>query len=262
MKMIMNLHTHTVRCNHASGTEREYIENAIAGGLKTLGFADHAPYPFKGDYYSAFRMRIEQMDDYVDTLLALREEYKGQIDIKIGYEAEYYPAYFEDFLSLITRRPVDYLIMGQHFLGNEIEWIRSFGATEDEALLCRHVDQQIEGLATGVFTYCAHPDSCDFVGDEAIFEKHYGRLVTFARDAGIPLEINLLGMREGRCYPQERFIGLCGRLGAPMCIGCDAHSPDVAADVATFDRAVALAEKHGVKLELTPTLRPVRPLKK
>jgi hypothetical protein len=47
-----------------------------------------------------------------------------------------------------------------------------------------------------------------------------------------------------------------------MYIGCDAHSPDVAADVATFDRVVALAEKHGVKLDLTPTLRPVHLLQK
>ena len=75
MKMIMNLHTHTFRCNHASGKERDYIENAIAGGLTTLGFADHAPYPFPNGYQSGFRMLCDQVDDYVDTLLALREEY-------------------------------------------------------------------------------------------------------------------------------------------------------------------------------------------
>ena len=44
--MFANYHTHTARCNHASGTEREYVEAAIKSGLKILGFADHTPYPF------------------------------------------------------------------------------------------------------------------------------------------------------------------------------------------------------------------------
>ena len=32
--MIANYHTHTWRCRHADGTEREYVERAIEGGLK------------------------------------------------------------------------------------------------------------------------------------------------------------------------------------------------------------------------------------
>ena len=55
--MIANYHTHTPRCNHAVGTEREYVENALEAGLQILGFSDHSPYIFPGDYYSGFRMR-------------------------------------------------------------------------------------------------------------------------------------------------------------------------------------------------------------
>ena len=44
--MIANYHTHTWRCRYANGTEREYVERAIEGGLKILGFSDHSPYPF------------------------------------------------------------------------------------------------------------------------------------------------------------------------------------------------------------------------
>ena len=51
-----NYHTHTPRCRHAGGSEREYIENAIAAGMTTLGFSDHTPYFFEGKYYSSFRM--------------------------------------------------------------------------------------------------------------------------------------------------------------------------------------------------------------
>ena len=34
--MIANYHTHTWRCRHADGTEREYVETAIEAGIIRL----------------------------------------------------------------------------------------------------------------------------------------------------------------------------------------------------------------------------------
>ena len=116
--LIANYHTHTTRCIHANGTDRDYVESAIAGGLKILGFADHSPYVFDGDYYSGFRMKLEQTEDYVSSLLSLREEYRGKIDIYVGFEMEYYPAYFERTLEFLSQFDYDYLILGQHFIEN------------------------------------------------------------------------------------------------------------------------------------------------
>ena len=64
--MIANYHTHTPRCNHASGSEEAYIQSALAGEMKILGFADHSPYWFPGDYYSTFRMYPEELAGYAD----------------------------------------------------------------------------------------------------------------------------------------------------------------------------------------------------
>ena len=36
--MIANYHTHTPRCNHAVGSEEEYIQQALNAGMKILGF--------------------------------------------------------------------------------------------------------------------------------------------------------------------------------------------------------------------------------
>ena len=66
--MIANYHTHTWRCNHATGTEREYVENAIKGGLKILGFSDHTPMPYPNGFRCKNRMFLSQMDGYVDSL--------------------------------------------------------------------------------------------------------------------------------------------------------------------------------------------------
>ncbi|MBO6242959.1 MAG: PHP domain-containing protein, partial [Clostridia bacterium] len=40
-------HTHTERCGHAAKdtSDREFIENAIQGGIKKVAFTDHIPMP-------------------------------------------------------------------------------------------------------------------------------------------------------------------------------------------------------------------------
>lgn len=39
--MFANYHTHTSRCQHATGEEKAYVEQAIQNGMKILGFSDH-----------------------------------------------------------------------------------------------------------------------------------------------------------------------------------------------------------------------------
>ena len=258
MNYTVSLHTHTVRCHHATGDEREYIERAIADGLSTIGFADHAPYEFPDGYVSFFRMRAVETYDYFTTLLRLRDEYKGKIDIKIGFEAEYYPELFEGFMRYLEDYPLDYLILGQHYLDNETSRRYSGECTSDEGYLRDYVDQVSCGIDTGVFTYVAHPDLVNFVGSDDIYEKHYSKLISHAMKMDMPLELNLLGIRAGRHYPSERFIGLCGKMGASMCVGADAHSPLDAADKASFETAMALMKKYGVKYVESPVLRSPR----
>ena len=117
--MIANYHTHTWRCCHAAGTEEGYVRSAIRAGMKILGFSDHTPYLFPDGYYSTFRMRPNEIGDYSTTVLRLREKYRDQIDIHLGVECEYYPKHFSETLELLRRNQVEYLILGQHFLGNE-----------------------------------------------------------------------------------------------------------------------------------------------
>lgn len=260
MKLPVSLHTHTFRCKHASGTEREYIENAISNGLEVLGFSDHAPMPFSDGYRSNFRMDMSETEDYFNTLTALRDEYKNKIDIKIGFEVEYYPLFFKSFLQHVTKFPIDYLILGQHFIENEITRKYAGISTSDESFLEAYTKQAAEGIDTGVITYVAHPDLVKFTGSLDTFKKHYSLLIEHAILHDIPLEINCLGIRDHRHYPDERFIALCGEMGAKMCVGCDAHTVDSAADNQSFKTALELMQKYNVKFEKYPSLRPVHVL--
>ena len=120
--MLANYHTHTYLCHHASGTPEEYVEKAIERGLKILGFSDHVPMPYsKPDYVSRARMTLQETEVYVNTVLGLKEKYKDDITIYLGYEAEYLPREFENMLKHVTSYPIDYLILGQHFSNNEYD---------------------------------------------------------------------------------------------------------------------------------------------
>jgi len=241
-----NYHTHTVRCGHASGTEREYIENALSAGMKTLGFSDHAPYPFPDGFRSTFRMGTDSLPGYVETLLALREEYRGRIEILLGLEAEYYPARFGQFLELISPYPLDYLILGQHYLENEYDGTYCGAPHGSEADLARYADQVTEGLSTGKFAYLAHPDLFNFTGNDAAYRKHMTRLCLAAKELGIPLEINFLGYSDHRCYPSERFFRIVAEVGNTVIFGCDAHRPAMIPGTDALAGCSALAGRLGL----------------
>ncbi len=246
LTMEANYHTHTVRCNHAKGTEREYIEQALARDMRILGFSDHSPQVYDG-YVSGFRMRPDQLEDYVTTLRRLREEYAGRIEIRIGLEAEYYPRYFGRLMDLIRPYHLDYLILGQHFTGNESDGEPPCPKpTDDERMLERYVRQSIEAMETGVFSCFAHPDIFNFTGDLRIYRKWYEKLCVRACELNIPLEMNMLGYVTGRHYPNASFFRIARETGNEVILGCDAHDPGRVADPEEIERCSGFLRQCGI----------------
>lgn len=250
-----NYHTHTPRCNHAAGSERDYIETALGAGMRALGFSDHTPYPFPPQYHSGFRMEMGQTQDYFETLRALQREYAGRIDIHIGFEAEYYPSFFEAMRTHVRGFGCEYLLLGQHFLGDELTSEYSGVSTAEEAHLIRYTDQVIAGMRTGAFCCVAHPDLVNWQGDQAVYEKQAARLCRAAKELDVALEINLLGLREHRAYPNPVFWQVAGAQGCRVVLGADAHQPAALLDAATETAARAMAAACGIQLQDTLPLR-------
>lgn len=255
--MIANYHTHTPRCNHAQGAEEEYIQAAIDGGLKILGFSDHTPYWYPGDFRSGIRMCPEQLGEYCDTVRSAQKRYAGKLQIHLGLEVEYYPQLFPELLSRTRDQGVEYFLLGQHWLGNQINEPYCGSPTEDETILRRYCDQVIEAMNTGLFTYVAHPDLIHFTGDSRIYETHVRRLCREAKNCGIPLEINLLGLSTGRNYPDDRFWQVAGEESCCCVLGCDAHSPGAIPNTTAEEQARELAKMCGVTMLETVELRPI-----
>lgn len=243
--MTYNYHTHTARCGHATGTEEEYILRAIEGGITHMGFSDHAPYRFPDGFQSHYRIPMEQAQDYFSTLYALHEKYKKQIDLKIGFEMEYYPSHFSAMLDTARSLGCEYLILGQHFSGDERpKGFYVANPTQDISLLREYTNNVLAAMETGVFTYIAHPDIFHFTGDAAVYESAMRNICVAAREHNLPLEINFLGIRSGRHYPREGFWAIAGQEQSPVTFGFDSHDVQAAYDPASLDTAMALVDKY------------------
>ena len=249
--MLSNFHTHTIRCQHASGEDREYVEAAIQAGFTTLAFSDHCPWPFTDGYISAIRMTPAEMDSYFSSMEDIKKEYAGDIKIYAGFEAEYTPELNAAQETLFAGYPIDYMILGQHFLGTESESVFVGRPSGDEAVLKQYVDLTIEGISTGKYLYLAHPDIINYIGPDAIYQKHISRLCRFMKEKDIPLEINVLGLWTHRTYPDRRFWEIAAKIGNTAVIGIDAHAPEQLLNSEAIRQAEIFCKEFGLeKIEL------------
>ena len=256
--MIANYHSHTPRCHHAYGAEAAYVRTAIDAGLQILGFSDHTPYPFPDGFVSSFRMLPEELGGYADTVRALQKEYAGQLQIHLGVEAEFYPKFFPELVQMLQDNGVEYMILGQHMLFNEVEGIGAIGPSAGTELLRQYCDQCIEAIHTGLFTYFAHPDLHHFLGGRKEYRAEIRRLCRAAKECGVPLEINLLGIREGRHYPNPLFWEVAAEENCPVILGCDAHRPSHLHEPEILRKGMQIVETYGLTLLETIPLRPIK----
>ena len=259
--MIANYHSHTTRCNHATGTEEEYIQAAIHRGLKIFGFSDHTPQFFPGDYYTFMRMYPHQLPDYCETVRGLQAKYADQIRIPLGLEAEYYPISWPELLPRLQDAGIEYLILGQHYPENELSsQPHSTNASDSEQRLCSYVSCVLEGMKSGYFSYVAHPDVLHFTGDPKLYNREMRKICVAARELNIPLEINFLGLREGRHYPNPVFWKIAGEEQAPVTFGCDAHDVFSAFDANSLKLAQEMVKEYGLNYIGMPSIRLIHQL--
>lgn len=251
--MKYNYHTHTTRCMHAKGTDEEYVLAAIEAGFDEIGFADHSPWPFDG-YVSHMRMHENELEDYCNSINALKEKYKDKISIKLGLECEYFPKYFPWLKEMIKKHGIDYIILGHHFSKDEPGCLYNGDMTEPEQLY-NFRDDLIEAMDTGMFAYIAHPDI--FMRGYPVFDEHCGiiarQIIEKAIETNTPLEYNLLGFSHSivdgkQGYPYPDFWKLISEMKPPVTMGIDAHSPAAYLDKELFERGLTNLDSLGLKL--------------
>ena len=172
---------------------------------------------------------------------------------------EYYPDFFPQMLKIAADCGGEYLILGQHYPGNELpDRIHSAKSSDSEQRLCSYVSCVLAGMNSGYFTYVAHPDVFRFTGDPQVYDREMRKICVAAREMNIPLEINFLGLREGRHYPNPAFWKMAGEEQSPVTFGCDAHEVSSAYDADSLEKAQKLVEEYDLNYTGMPQIRPVR----
>lgn len=254
-KLVYNYHTHTSRCGHATGEDEEYVQEAIKLGIKRLGFSDHIMLPgysqpgIRGDYC--------EMEGYLNSIHSLKEKYKDQIEILVGFEAEYYEEFVDYYKELLDNQIIDYLVLGQHNTGKEgriINYCHKDSPIDD---VIRYVDDVIKGIKTGLFKYLAHPDLYMFSQSEWTpeLEEQGRRILQKCEEYNLPIEINIWGLRRKYWdgyhygYPSECFFDLIKDYNLKVVFGIDAHRPDFF-DQENIAAAFDFAKRHNIKVDL------------
>lgn len=247
--MIANYHTHTTRCNHASGADREYVEAAVENGFQILGFSDHTPFPD----YAKTGMHPAELAGYCESVRSLREEFRDKIQIHVGLEVEYDPETFHRLIPMLRQHGIEYIILAQHYVFGLTE-----GAVSEEKRFLMHCDQCYDALGTGLFTYWAHPDVFYYTGSERLYREQMRRLCRRAKEMHVPVEINLLGIRTFRHYPNPLFWQVAGEEGCDVVFGVDAHEPEAFADAYGPETARKMVEKYHLHYLSTVELKPLK----
>lgn len=253
--MRVNYHTHTPRCGHAQGTDAEYIENAIAGGMEVLGFSEHCTYLMHPGVTEKPHLTREMLPEYVTQIRSTAEQYQNNITVHLGMEAEYYPTTHRELCALLRDQGIEYLLLGQHFLDSPAHQ-RTRNEIYDPAILEHYSDQVIEGMQTGTFSYVCHPDCILFLGERKVLKEQLRRICREAKSCNLPLEINMNGIYKNQHYPCRELFELLAEEGNTVILGADAHQPERFLDHTAEDKAMELIRQYDLPLVETIPFQP------
>lgn len=190
-------HTHTQRCGHGAKDtgDKEWVKNAIKGGIKKLAFTDHIPLPDGMNHKANSRMDIAEVESYLTSIHYLQEKYKGQIEIESGFEFEYSDRDLAHLQELKSK--TDKMVLGQHFViddkGQEHGIVRGKGGKQiSDEVLDLYAESIISAMDKDLPDVIAHPDLFMQARDSfgANEEEITRAICRKAIEKGIPLEIN------------------------------------------------------------------------
>jgi len=217
MKIIADLHTHTLASGHAYSTINELALAASQIGLQALAVTDHGPALPGGPHrYHFCAMR------FIPRMIA-------GVRIFRGVEANILDAKGTLDLDQPVLEELDFVMAGLHencgFCGSDID-------RNTQALLAAMDNPRVKCIS--------HPGN-------PLFASHYREIVQGALATGTALEINNSSLslsRKGSNGNCARIAALCAELGAPVMIGSDAH---ISQGVGVFDDALKLVAEAGIK---------------
>lgn len=218
IKLVADLHVHSVGSGHAYSTVTEIAAAAREKGLAMVAITDHGPAMPGGPHpYYFGNQRV--LPHEIDGIRILR-----------GVEANIIDEDGNLDLDIYYLKRLDIILAGFHTM--------CFSGPEKES--CTRA--MLNTIANPYVDIIVHPGNPEFPVDyEAVIKK--------AADKGMPLEINnssFCGSRRGSTENCRNIAAMLAHYGGPVVIGSDAH---FAWDVGRFEIALDTVTKAGIKEE-------------
>lgn len=239
--MIADFHTHT---NFSSDADRNVtpemqIQAAIQKGLKIICITDH----YDEDYPSASKESGQpeftiDLPKYFEELLALREKYKSQIDVRIGMEIGLQPHLGAFYEKLVNGYPFDFVIGSAHvFGGMDPYFAQGKGGKSDEMLYQEAFEEILRDIQNvNDFDVLGHIDYVVRYGREQAKYYSYRKYADILDEIlktviakGKGIELNTAGFKYGLgfAHPAPEVLKRYRELGGEIItIGSDGHKPE------------------------------------
>jgi putative hydrolase len=206
MKIIADLHTHTIASGHGIDTIRTISDFAIRRGLKGVAITDHGP-GIAGGPDPIYFMSLRRMTRGID--LPIRIIYGVEDDIKNRRGELSLPDY--------VLRDLEIVLVGVH----PFSWI----ANQSSSV---RTDAVINAMGRGFMQIFTHPVN-------NYYDVDIGPVLGAAASNGVAMELS--GTRFGQRELMIDYLEKCARANVSIVVNSDAHLGE---EVGTFDEALTL----------------------
>jgi len=232
MPLPADYHTHTPLCRHAVGEPIELAAQAASLGIREMGFSDHNPMP--RDDFDNWRMRADQLDEYVAKVEEARRAHPG-LTIKLALEVDFIPGYEHWIRELASRHPWDYFIGSVHYISpswdiDNPSKLSEWKKRDPLEVWTAYFERLTMAAESGLFEIIGHADLCKKFcfyprGDQAALFKDFIRA---AKDHRVAIELNTAGLRKDcrEIYPSPTILQMAAQAQVPITFGSDAHAPE------------------------------------
>jgi len=231
-------HVHTRLCHHARGEMEEYVQAAVAAGLKKIIFLEH--YETGIDYFESTWLTEEDFIYYHGEGRRLAEKYQGIIAVGAGVEVGANPEHLQEAVDFLGKFNWERIGLSYHYLKTDegyvnmvsrrpasIALMERFGV---DNVAAAYFDGLEKALAVIPADVVCHLDAVmRHCPSFAFSEDHFARTVdilALMREKNVALEVNTSGFPlRGEPFPSLRLLKEAQRMGVRLVAGSDAHRP-------------------------------------
>jgi len=251
-----NLHTHGTMCDGKNEYE-DTVKKAIEKGFDSIGFSGHSDMP----YSPGRSIKVDRIKTYQDTIFALKEKYKGVIDVLCGIEFDMYSpdplVGYEYVLGAVHYLKIDDKYVGfdraaatvknvidTYFDGDGMKYAQKYYETVAQLPDFGKID-----IVAHFDLVCKHRENENFFDTESKIYRNCAleALEHLAKTVGV-FEVNTGAIARGyrtTPYPDTFILKALKEFGAKMIISSDCHDNEQLD--CYFDESVELLRSVGFK---------------